>query len=388
VVKNPFARPEYLERVRRIQEAMAEQSLDLLILTSPDNVYYASAYMTRAITAHQYLAIPADGAPLFTTRRRDIGNFYGIADLTPIGDHATYEDDDDAKPPLQVFLDLIRKHGLRTRRIGIEKKSLYLLVDHYEQLAAVFDQSVFVDASMLVENLRIIKSSTEIDCHRQAGRIVVAGVDAAIAASRPGATDSHVAAVTAAALIEAGSEWCATWPVIRFGPQSGRAHSSWQGVEITAGQPTTIETAGVTLRYHTPLYATVIHDASPEQRALAETVRLAAAAGIAEIRAGITAGAVYRAVEDVINDRGHADYLVGRLGYSVGTGFPPNWVQRLGIDVVRNSPKVLRAGMVFHMVTVLMRQNEFSIGHSSSVAVTEGGSEVLTVGAPSGPLLL
>jgi Xaa-Pro dipeptidase len=384
----PFSRQEHENRLHRVREELERRELDVLILSSPESIYYVSGYMTRGIAAHQYLAVPADGAPVLATRRRDMGNFLALGERTPISDHASYEDDEGAEKPVDVFIDLLRRNRFKTRRVGIEKGALYLLVEHYEQLKTAMEGSEFIDATGIVAALRLIKSPAELECHRRAAGIVVQGMQAAVAAIRPGAKDSDVAAATSAALIKAGSEWIATWPVVRFGAQTGRAHSSWQHTPIVSGQPTTVEIAGVVMRYHSPLYGTVIHQPSDEYCRIAETVQGATEAGIDAIRPGVTAGEVYRIVESVIAGCGHSDLLVGRIGYCVGIAFPPNWVQRPGIDIVRNNRSVLKPGMVFHLPVVLLRHNAFGIGQSATVMVTESGHENLTADMEPGPILI
>jgi Xaa-Pro dipeptidase len=80
--------------------------------------------------------------------------------------------------------------------------------------------------------------------------------------------------------------------------------------------------------------------------------------------------------------------LVGRLAYSVGIAFPPNWMQRMGVDVLPGSQRVLQAGMVFHWLMILVRLNEINIATSSTIVVTENGYEDLTPGMDRGPVLI
>ena len=47
-----FSREEYLTHVGKLQRRMEEEGLDLLLLSSPENIYYATGYRscTFAIT--------------------------------------------------------------------------------------------------------------------------------------------------------------------------------------------------------------------------------------------------------------------------------------------------------------------------------------------------
>lgn len=385
MITQPFTREEYEARLKRVQQEMERRKLDLLILTSPENTYYLTGYHTNGIVAYQYLAVPLERVPVFMTRRLDMGNFMAIAEGIPIGDCASYDDHGD---PVDALVELLRKNRLGSGRIGVEKRNLYLEVEHYERLKAVLSGSEFVDASTLVEELRLIKSPAEVEYHRQAARIAVKGMQAAIEAIRPGGWDNGVAAAALSAMINAGGEWIANWPYVKVGRQTGRGHSTWQNAPIVRHQPVTVELAGVVARYHSPLYRTVIFGPSDEQRGIAEVLREANRAGIEAMGPGKTAGEVYSVFKSLIDGRGCGDLLMHRSGYCIGIGFPPNWVQRLGIDIVRNSKAVLQPGMVFHVPTYLCRLNEFGMGQSSTVFITKDGYEDLTAEMERGPILV
>ena len=381
-----FSRAEYDARLGRVHAAMELARLDLLVLSAPESIFYVSGYRSPGLGAHEYLLVPLDRPPLFMTRKGDVGNLLAIARTTPIADHAVYVDHH--VDPMATLVGLARRHRLRARRVGVEKRALHLTVNHYEELAAAFISAEFIDASQIVEDLRLIKSSAEIAYHRQAAEIVVAALRAGVRASRLGQLDGSVAATIARALIRKGSEWVSIWPLVRSGIQSGRGHSSWQNIPIKRGAPTNLETAGVVGRYHTPLYRTVIHRPSKAQRRIADTLRETNRAAVQAMRPGRTARQIWDAARAVAREGGCEPYFIGRTGYSVGIAFSPTWVQRLGIDITRNNQAVLLPGMVFHMATVFRDINRWGMGQSSTVLVTEDGPEDLTRAMRPGPILI
>ncbi len=385
MIPNPFTRDHFEQRLDQTRTAMARENLDLLILSAPESVYYLSGYQTRGISGHTYLAVPAEGPPVFSTRGTDLGNLFLIQDLTPIDDYIGFEDHDE---PLQAFVDLVHKNRIKTDRIGVEKGAYFLTVQSYEALAAAFECASFRDASRIVEELRLIKSPEEIACHREAGRIIVEAIRAGIKAVQPGRTDGSIVAAVAGALVEAESEYVATWPSIRTGAHSGRSHASWQNVRIETAQATTIETAGVVQRYHTPLYRAVIYGPTDEQRRICETVRLANHAAIDAIVPGVQAKTVYEAARKVADESGFGSIFCGRTGYTTGIGISPSWVQRMSINLVPGNETVLEPGMVFHVCTVLQQPNVFGVGESSTVVITEDGVENLTKDMEDGPFLV
>lgn len=380
----PFSSTEYAARAAGVCERLAEAGLDGVLLAQPESICYLTGYETNGVAATVYLVVSGNGDLLFLTRRLDIGNLLPLLPVVGIKDYAVYDDDGD---PIAVLVDLLRRNGLSRARIGVEKASLYFPVAHYENLAQTLPSSSLVDSGPLVERLRLVKSAAEIECHRVAARFAVTGMTAAIAAARPGASDASVAAAALAALVDAGSSWMANWPYVRIGRNTGRGHATWQNAVLDLSMPLTVELAGVARRYHSPLYRTVVFHPTGEQRRLAEAVRAANRTGIAAMAPGGTAEEVYAAFRSAVLDAGLGDLLRHRNAYAVGIGFPPNWVQRPGLDIMSGNQARLEAGMVFHVPTYLCVANEYGMGQSATVLITDSGHEILTTGIVDGPLL-
>lgn len=381
----PFAPAELRERLSRVRADMRAQKLDLLIINAPENIYYLTGYQTKGVFANQCLAIPSDGPALFMTRRIEVGNLTNILDGSPVDDYALYGDTDD---PVEVFVGLLRRHGLGRGTVGLETHSWYLLVSHYERLKDAFPAAKFVDAGV-VETARLIKSPAELEYHRRAGRVAVAAMRAALDAVRPGNSDGAIASAALSAMIGAGGEWIAGWPNVAAGHRTSLGHATWAHVPIAAGDPVLIELAGVVRRYHTPLWRSILlAPIDAKQRQLATAIREANETGLNALRPGITVGEVHRTVRSVVDKSGFKDLPGIRLGYTVGIGFPPVWSQQRGINIVAGSNTVLRPGMVFHFLTFILIPDQYGIGQSSSVAITEKGYENLTTGIEPGPLFV
>lgn len=384
---SPFAPSEYEQRLERVRQAMQHEQIDILLITAPESIYYVSGYQTKGVFAHQYLAVPQERPPVFMTRWIELSNLLAVLDYSPITDYATYNDD--TSEPVAVLVDLLRRNGLGRGRIGVEKRNWYLLVDHYEKLQAMLPDAQFVDASSLVERVRLVKSPAEIEYHRQAGAIAVQAMQRARAVIRPGIRDSDVAAAVLDSLLTAGSEWVATWPNICVGQRTGLGHATWQHDEIVPGDPVTVELGGVVRRYHSPLWRTfLVAPWNSEYERLALAIREANQAGVAAVRPGIPASEVHRAMQSVMARHGYGELAANRLGYSVGIGFPPTWAPQAGIDIVSSSQMTLAPGMVFHVLTSIIEPNKFGMGQSSTVVVTEEGSEDLTAAMEPGPIFL
>lgn len=386
-VINPIPLQDFIERQATVQAEMARQNIDLIILTSPDNVHYLTGYQTEGPLADVFLILLPSGRPFFVTRTIDLGNLFSDVDPKNVQDYQTHGDDEGSLDEIETLFALLAKHNVRPTKIGMDLTSLYLTVIQHNRIREKFDRSEIVEIGLWIDRVRWIKSENELKLHRAAGIAAVKSMQAAVARIKPGVGDGEVASAAIEGMVAGGGEWIANWPHIRTGHQSGLAHRTWRNVPVESGQPTILELCGVVRRYHTPFYRTVVFKPTALLRSVAETARDANQAGQAALRPGVTTGEVFSKIEAVIKERGHGPLQVGRNGYMVGIAFQPSWIQRGAFGFSRNGSYVLQQGMVFHFLTLLIKHNEYAIGESSTIAITANGMEDLTPGLKPGPIL-
>ena len=81
-----------------------------------------------------------------------------------------------------------------------------MLAGFWRTLSTAFPNAKFVDATDILREVRLVKSDEEVDVLRKSAQIIEKGVEAKIAAARPGALDWHVWAAAMSAMIHHGSE--------------------------------------------------------------------------------------------------------------------------------------------------------------------------------------
>lgn len=102
-----------------------------------------------------------------------------------------------------------------------------------------------------------------------------------------------------------------------------------------------------------------------------------AAAG--EIRPGAIAGDVYERWQGVLDRNNLAQYSRHHCGYSVGIGYPPSWSgSGVPVGLRRHSDMQLKEGMVFHLMSWLLRSGLGDAFLSDTIVVTAQGCEFLT----------
>jgi Xaa-Pro dipeptidase len=65
---NPFSDAELAARVARVREAMAGRGLDLLLLSTPENIFYLTGLDHWGYFAPHLLVVPPDGEMTLVTR--------------------------------------------------------------------------------------------------------------------------------------------------------------------------------------------------------------------------------------------------------------------------------------------------------------------------------
>jgi Xaa-Pro dipeptidase len=101
----------------------------------------------------------------------------------------------------------------------------------------------------------------------------------------------------------------------------------------------------------------------------------ATTAALEFIKPGVTSHEADSAARAVTTQAGFAMYHRNRLGYSIGISYPPDWGEGEIISLQQNEPRVLQAGMTFHMPPLCLKYREYGIGFSESIHVTENGCE-------------
>lgn len=384
---SPVSLEELVRRSTDLLTEMRQKQIGVVILTIPDDIYFLSGYYTRAMTSNTALIMSLSGDAVLVTRHADEGNYLRIKERSPIKEFISFTDDKMATSMEIIAAIALSKCG-KDRKVGVEAEGIFTPSTQFKKLLTALGDVETVEVGDFVSRQRLIKSDWELECHRAAARMTVEAMRVGIASTKVGALDSDIAADVAAATIRAGSEWGCTWPIIVTGAETGRSHSSWRGDKVAVGQPTTLEFSAVCHRYHSPLFRTVIYSPSKEYVRLSEAVSLAHKACVDRMSPGTPAEDVFEAKRAVFDGYGVADLSKGRAGYTVGIGFPPNWVQRNAVDLMKGNKTTLQPGMVFHIVTTMGEKNVYGIAHSSTVVITSTGHEVLTPDGLDGPVLL
>lgn len=378
----PFETAEYRRRLDDTRTRMAEAGLDGLVLTDPANMNYLTGYDAWSFYVPQAVVVLPEVDPVWIGREMDGGAARATTWLDP-DRIRTYGDDYVQSPadrhPMDYVASILSDLGVATGRVGVEMDAYYYTARSHHRLESRLTGADLVDATLLVNRVRLRKSQAEIALMEEAGRIAAEGMRRGLDALEVGVPESAVAAAIYRGLVggvaDMGGDYPAIVPLIPSGRGTTTPHLTWSDRRLEPGDPVIVELAGVRHRYHAPLARTAYIGEPPEDLVrTADAVVEGLEAALASVRPGVTAEDVERAWRESI--AAHGLEKASRLGYSCGLGYPPDWGEHT-VSLRPGDETVLEAGMTFHMIPGLWLES-FGVEISETFVVTEEGTRTLS----------
>ena len=370
-----FPLDEYKARLAAVRRRLAERELDAMLVTTPENVCYLSGFETAGHFAFLGLLVPLAGEPICVARALECP---GVAALTGLQRIVPYADVDD---PMRVMADVVGAARLAGRRVGIERSCWFFTAAQQDRLLSYAGAIDWRDASLLVEQERVVKSEPEIALMREAAVATTAGMLAGIGSVGVGVSEDEVAAQMHLAMIRAGSEWPAIAPFVAAGERGAIGHATWRGRRLRRGDPVFLELAGCRRRYHAAQLRTVfVREPDAAARAAFTVVQEAYAAAAEAVRPGVSAGEVDRAARAVIAASPFCAVQASRSGYSMGIALSPDWGEGHILSMKAGETRVLEPNMTFHLLPWVQLPGVGGVGCSETIRVTASGCESLTHG--------
>lgn len=416
-----FPKDEFDRRIAELRARMESRNLDGILVSAPENVFYLSGLEHQGYFAYEMLVLPLKGDPVLVTRAMEKAT---VRDQVPWVTHAGYSDGVDPIPPatdaaedivmghvtdegspaglrpwemsagitvrgpvaedeqipVTKTLDAMRAAGLDTGRIGLEKASTFLPFGIAEGIVKGLPGVEWVDVSDLVNDCRLVQSELELAYTRKAAMLTDSMMLSAIAAAGPGVSEREVMAAVYDAMFRRGGTYPGFIPLIRSTRTIEHEHGTWTDGAIKSRDVLFVELAGCVHRYHAPAGRLVFIGRAPRGAHKIQALCEEAMVSVAEkIGPGVVANDVYRVWQDTIDRAGLDGYTRHHCGYAVGIGFPPSWSGSGTPRGLRKGSKMkLESGMVFHLMSWLLRTGRGDSFLSDTIVVTDNGCELLT----------
>jgi Xaa-Pro dipeptidase len=418
----PFSPDEYTVRLARVRQSIAARGLDGMLISGPENIFYLTGLNYLGYFAYQILIVPLDGTPALITRAMEHAT---IRDKVPGIRHVKYADGVDPLPPptgesagdfalagadidpgglrpwstslgiptrpadsaaapfenpARATVDAIRDAKLDKGRLGVESSSSLFPYGIGRAIIDALPNVKFEHANNLVTDLRLVQSASELKYTRAAARVTDSMILAGVAAAGPGVPQPDIMASIYQQMFQRNGTYPGFVPLVRATHTLEHEHGSWDDQRLAGKDILFLEMSGCIERYHAPAGRLVFVGAPPRRAYDMQRVCEAAIeAASARIAPGVAAEDVYAAWQGVVDRAGLEGYRRHHCGYAVGIGFPPSWSGGgVPLGLRAGSRMELQAGMVFHLMSWLLRTGRGDYFLSDTVIVTERGCERLT----------
>jgi len=366
-------------RMQNFRERLAENEIDVALITDDDNVYYLTGYydyLHMEFGRPTILVVPKDGETLLITPALDANSAHATA---RVGRVAAWNDGM-GKEWREELPAAVKKAA----RVAIEPGQMPPVVKAY--IDDLVDVDRLTTATPLLAEMRMIKSAEELDLARHAGQVAMAMMAAGRGAIRDGVPEYEVAIATsqagtrkAAELLAAHYDDEAMSPNTHFlqimasGSEITKTHHRASTRVMKQSEPVFLCFCGMTnfhrfkLGFDRTFWIGEIADAL--QAKAYEVAVASQKAALDELRPGVTAESVHAAYAEVIQGAGF-EYPF-RCGRATGFSFLEK------PQLVTGDKTILQPGMVF-AVDGSVSLDTFRAQVGDSFIITEDGYEQVT----------
>lgn len=369
----------FATRMQSFRNRMQEAGIDVALITDDDNVYYLTGYydyLHMEFGRPTILVVDRSGESLLITPTIDLNTALSAAHVDRI---SAWNDGMG-----EEWRSELPKAVKTAKRVGIEPDHMPPLVRAY--LDSLVPVENLVSATPILAEMRMIKSTQELQLARHAGQVASAMMDAGRDAIADGVPEFEVAIATsqagtrkAAELLTAHYDDTDMSPNTHFlqimasGDTITKTHHRASTRIMKRGEPVFLCFCGMTnfhrfkLGFDRTFWIGEIAD--KQQEHIYEVAVASQAAALAELRPGVTAESVHAAYAEVIQGAGF-EYPF-RCGRATGYSFLEK------PQLVTGVTTMLQPGMVF-AVDGSVSVDTFRAQVGDSFIVTEDGWEAIT----------
>ncbi|MBV8791323.1 MAG: aminopeptidase P family protein [Pseudolabrys sp.] len=363
----------------RLDRLMDAEHIDVIFVTSKHNAQYLLGghradffdYMD-AMSVSRYLPVlvyakgAADKAIYVGHRLEKYQH-----DVHPLWTPETATVSNGTIDAINKAIELARAHGIKPKRVGAEFG--FLPYDAAMVLRAAFPDAELVDASLVLDRQRAIKSPEELKKLKYASDMVIESMQTVIAGHGPGATKRELVDAMRVEEVKRGLtfEYC----LITAGTNLNRAPSEqvWG-----KGETLSLDSGGNYQGYIGDICRMAIHgEPDNELRDLLAEIDTIQQAAFKAVKPGVPGQAIYDAAEPLkqkSKHHNHMEFLAHGMG--LVSHEAPRMANRAAPYPAEHRHNPLEPGMVVSVETTLMHPSRGFIKLEDTVVVTPSGHEV------------
>lgn len=369
-----FTQAEFESRHQKVRSAMEDAGIELLLVVAPQNINYLIGTPAKCYQTFTLMFFPLEPGPIsIVGRLAEVPMLEAESLADDVRGYGEPAEEDWSTVVKQVIVD----HGYGDLRIGLEVPEYYLHALDYQRLHTLLGDTLLMNATNLVGEIKLVKSQAEIDYVRQSAAILDKAMTTCRNSLAPGKTEREVSADIHYTLLNSGSDIPSSPMNFLSGPRSAFAHGEPTDRVLKSGDFMHIQFGAHVRRYCCTVGRQFcLGEPTERMRDVYKVARDACDAALSEVKAGVPAAQLHKAAKDVVATADMERYRLHMTGYSVGVAFPPSWVDPLIVD--SSCTQELQAGMIIAIEPPLFGLEEgLGVRIIDNVLVTETGCEFL-----------
>jgi len=210
-----FPRIEYENRWERARKLIADNGLDVLLITEPNNyTYFSGGHRDFSFSRPMVMVLPREKDPVVMVHDLFDASQHRESWVEDIRSYSSI-----SGFPVELLKNVCSDLGINAGRIGAElgrEQRLGLPYNDFVKITKELPNAQFIDASDILWELRMIKSEAEIDYLRKACEISSRAFEKCFKKLRPGMSEKEATKILYDATVEEGGS--SVWVVINSGP--------------------------------------------------------------------------------------------------------------------------------------------------------------------------
>lgn len=361
---------ELYQRQSNLRQALRDNRIDLAVITSWENLYYFLGILTMQSRNRVVDPMPLVVSPdlddvifiptdMFSSsielEHPHIKNYYPYS-----GPH-----------PWSVLYQIVTSISTKPRTIALEYRGL--TVHHHEILKKLFPDAKFVDCSPITNELRMIKSASELNYIRQSCEIVDKVLETRPSELlKPAKTEMEIAGEIIRDMISLGAEGPSFYPQVVSGYRSSLLNISSSCKRIERGEIVILDFGAIYRGYcsDTARPFVVKGKLTDEQKKSCDAALRITLTALDAVQPGINAKRIYEVAVSEARKLGYLNHIRHGSGHGIGLEV---WEPPLLTDY---GETILKEGMTL-AVEQGVYMGSYGFRFEQNVVVTKNGCEPL-----------
>lgn len=349
----------HLDRLRRAQEEMAANDIDLLIVGPSPDLFYLIGYEGHESERMSVLVLPKEGQAQYVVPRLEAALLDGKEGLLDLVTWAETEQ------PATVLAGIVGPAVKGTVAVNDDLWSVFLL-----RLQGAMPHARWVEAAQLLRPLRMRKDASEVAAMAEVARLTDETWEEFIQQPVTGLTELEAKDRLEAALKARGvtPSFC----IVASGPHSASPHHNPGKRVIQEGDALVVDWGGTLNGYYSDVTRSAhVGTPTPEYEEAYAAVLAANEIAFSAVQPGVPCEEIDRAAREFLTAKGYGEAFFHRVGHGLGLAVHEEPYLVAGNDLP------LAEGMTFSDEPGVYFHGKFGIRIEDTVVVTADGGEKL-----------